>query len=385
MGESVSSRRKRLLCPICLTSFGAVSWISEQEGEVTGRPKISACANWLRRLIRKPSGRDRIAHGAGKAYLGWKQKAPHPTCPNQHVLPPDFDRRDTVVVGLVGEKGSSKSHYLAALVTTLVEEGPLTRFGITVGISPESERVFREQYYEPLFIHHSQLEGTLPLYDVEEVRQPLVLELLNFQTNTYTNLVIFDAAGEQLNTDVDQARYSGFLLATDIVMLFVTPDSLRGLRSYTGAGTDALQNVISTKSMFEQLATQLRHARGLDTIDPLDDVIGTVLLAKADLLSDIPRFREDLLREPSYEEVTSKSTLARIEDESDWISQLLENHGGRDLVASLTARYQGCSFHSVSATGCSAVNGKFDEIKPFRCLDPLLYGLIKLGVISKER
>jgi hypothetical protein len=375
-----------------LRSFGAITWISETHGVLPDRPHAARGflgTSFTRSLL--PGRHFTQSHlDRPVEYLDWKVKGGVPTCPKGHVLPPDFDRRDTLVVGLVGERASSKSHYLASLVKQLTEEGPLTEFGLTVDISPESEGFFSQEYYDPVFRDHSVLGFTYGLqYDPDQespddTRRPVVLELQNFRTGIYTNLVMFDSAGEQLYTDVDQARYSGFLMAADIVMLFVVPNTLRELNRHIEPGSDMVQNVRTTKSMFSQLAKQLRYARGLDASDPLDGVVGTVLLAKADLLRSSPQMRRDLLQEPYYRGASVDSVLHRIEEESDWIARLIEDSGGRDLVAGLQARYPGCTYHTVSATGEAAIDSHFTSVAPFRCLDPLLYGLIKLGVIEKD-
>lgn len=370
---------RTLVCPHCLHTFppSGLRWVDANGSELDALPTIPRGWRRLQRLAERSA-----PEPTGEQIADWVARGGHPVCPNGDRLPPEMTDRDTIVVGLVGERGSSKSHYLAALVALLMDDGVLARFDLAVELLPDSSQRFRELYYEPLFVGRTRIEPTQPLQGNER-REPITLVLRNLRTSRAVNLVLFDASGEQQISSADQARYNRFLYVASAVLLFVPPTALRGVREKL-PDVEALQLTPTTSAIFDQTAEQLRLARRLRSDEDLDGVAAAVLLSKVDQLRGVDTFDDELLIEPDYDLLPAAAIYKQIEDDGALVAAFMEHSGGANLVASLVHRFSGVTFHPVSATGCDLQDGHFPQVRPIRCLDPLFAVLVRLGVIPRD-
>lgn len=368
---------KRIICLTCLSAFGPekIHW-ADNRGIPDTQPPVMTRARIGRLFHRRPKG---TPEPTMADLADWLARGHQPQCPLGHALPLQVVERDNIVIGLVGEPGSSKSHYLAALVMEIIESNVLAKAGYDVGLASSCRPVFTRDYQVPLFQKRRPLAATAPLIDEEDngSRLPIILVMRDAATGHETNIIFYDPSGEQLNSPAVVAQYNRFLFVADALFFFVPPAVLPGLRSCVPHLDNDRQTMLQTKGMIDELELQLRQARGLTrgTVD----VTAAVLLAKADLCRGVPGFDDRLLEQPDYAAETMEQTQHRIQQDTRDVSQFMTQAKGDNLVMGLAARFRDLSFHAVSATGCALEDGTYPSVRPTRCVDPLLSLLARRG------
>lgn len=305
-------------------------------------------------------------------------------CPHGHRLPPDYLERPTIVVGLVGLTGASKSTYLTVLID-LLYAGALAPLDISVEMDEHSADRFEAQYRQ-LLVDHRQLPLTPPLLEEGQSPEPFTLVLRRATRGAperSVNLVFFDASGEQLYRKEDLGRFGKFLYVAGAVIVVLSPGIFPGLRSVADPGEAAI-GPSRPLQMLVNLADLMRSARGLRKDAWLDGVSASVVLSKADKLRARPDFPAEALRNPElgvpslprlFEDV--RATSARLVD-------FLEANGGSNLLTTLLGRLPDPTLHAVSATGSEPANGQYPRIAPVGVLEPLLVLLARHRFIPSE-
>jgi len=307
-----------------------------------------------------------------------------PTCPRGHRLPPEYLERPTIVVGLVGLTGASKSTYLTVLID-LLHEGALAPLGISVEMDEESAARFDDHRYR-LLVQRQQLPLTLPLLGEGSSPEPFMLVLRGTGrtgAERAVNLVFFDASGEQLYRSEDMGQYGRFLYAATSLLVVLSPGVFPRLRSVADPGEDSMGLARHTQ-MVVNLANVLRYARNLPPDAHLDDVATAVVLSKADKLRGVPDFPAETLRDPDLRAVPLSHWFADVRATSSRLVDFLEVSGGSNLLTAVLHRLPRPTVHAVSATGADARDGGYPQIAPVGVLDPLLVLLARSGLLSEE-
>ena len=372
--------RRRRVCPRCLEPLTAPVW-RDATGAPT-RPPVERRTRWQRLLdplrtdpLPLPTVRD-AAYAAAANVV--------PTCPRGHRLPPEYLDRPTVVVGLVGLTGASKSTYLTVLID-LLHEGALAPLGISVEMDEESAARFDDHRYR-LLVQHQQLPLTLPLLGESSSPDPFMLVLRGTGRNgaeRTVNLVFFDASGEQLYRSEDMGLYGKFLYAADSLLVVLSPGVFPRLRSLADPGEDSMGLARHTQ-MVVNLANVLRAARNLPPDAHVPDVATAVVLSKADKLRGVPDFPAGTLRDPDLRGVPLAHWFADVRATSSRLVDFLEVSGGSNLLTTVLHRLPRPTVHAVSATGADARDGGYPRIAPVGVLDPLLVLLARSGFLSAE-
>jgi hypothetical protein len=371
---------RRRVCPRCLEPLTAPVW-RDATGAPT-RPPVERRTRWQRlldplRTDPQPVLTVRDAASAAAANVV-------PTCPRGHRLPPQYLDRPTVVVGLVGLTGASKSTYLTVLVD-LLHEGALAPLGISVEMEEESAARFDDHRYR-LLVQRQQLPLTLPLLGEGSSPEPFMLVLRGTGRNgaeRTVNLVFFDASGEQLYRSEDMGQYGKFLYAADSLLVVLSPGVFPRLRSLADPGEDSMGLARHTQ-MVVNLANVLRAARSLPPDAHLDDVATAVVLSKADKLRGVPDFPAETLRDPDLRAMPLAHWFADVRSNSSRLVDFLEVSGGSNLLTAVLHRLPRPTVHAVSATGADARDGGYPRIAPVGVLDPLLVLLARSGFLSEE-
>ncbi|MCZ2839906.1 TRAFAC clade GTPase domain-containing protein [Modestobacter sp. VKM Ac-2985] len=375
--------KKDLVCPRCLESFPVpllrspiggpqpvpvprrTAWQRFSEGRWGGQPEPG------------PSSQARAAASDAVDAV--------PVCPNGHRLPPDYATRATVVVGVVGLTGASKSTFLTVLVDAL-HAGALAPLGISVELDENSADRFERHYHQPLLVDHRQLPATQPLLAQGESPEPLTLVLrrtMQGGPERAMNVVLFDASGEQLYRKEDLGRFGKFLYRADAVLVVLSPGMFPGLQSVADPGEAALGMARPTQ-MLVNLADLLRSARGLRRDGFLQGISAGVVLSKADKLITRPDFPADTLRNPEISLAALPTLFEDVRHNSARLVDFLEANGGSNLLTTLLTRLPDPTVHAVSATGSDASDGAYPSIAPVGCLEPLLVLLARHGFLPSE-
>ncbi|RFU21102.1 TRAFAC clade GTPase domain-containing protein [Geodermatophilus marinus] len=368
------------VCPRCLEPLPAAVW--RDAAGVPRRPPVtrrSRFPRWLEplRADASPAPTPRDAAGAAAAHVV-------PTCPRGHRLPPAYLDRPTIVLGLVGLTGASKSTYLTVLVD-LLHEGALAPLGISVEMEEDSAARFDEHRYR-LVVERRQLPLTLPLLGEGTSPEPFVLVLRGpgrGGSERTLNLVVFDASGEQLYRSEDMGQYGKFLYAANALVVLLSPGVFPGLRHLADPGEEGLGLSRHTQ-MVVNLGALLRSARNLHPDSPVEDVSAAVVLAKADKLRALPDFPEEALRDVDLAARPLSSWFADARTTSSRLVDFLELRGGANLLTALLHRLPRPTVHAVSATGADARDGGYPTLAPVGVLEPLLVLLARHGFLAEE-
>ncbi|MGY1640900.1 hypothetical protein ACI782_07155 [Geodermatophilus sp. SYSU D00703] len=371
---------KRRVCPRCLEPLSTLVW--RDAAGVAHRPPVERRTRWQRLLDpllgeQAPPPTPRDAAGAAAANVS-------PTCPRGHRLPPDYLDRPTIVVGLVGLTGASKSTYLTVLID-LLHEGALAPLGVSVEMDEESALRFDDYRYR-LMVQRRQLPLTLPLLGEGSSPEPFMLVLRGTGRGggeRAVNLVFFDASGEQLYRAEDMGQYGKFLYAATSVLVLLSPGVFPRLRHLADPGEESMGLARHTQ-MVVNLANLLRSARNLHPDSPLAGVSAAVVLTKADKLRGVPDFPTDSLRDTDLAAMPLAHWFGGVRDTSSRLVDFLEVSGGSNLLTAVLNRLPRPTVHAVSATGADAKDGGYPEITPVGCLEPLLVLLARHGFLSAE-
>ena len=371
-------------CPTCLEAITpqTIVWQAPDGSRAAPPPQPGTPGlRWLRSLLGTP---DRTP----AMWADWAARGNRALCLRGHQLPADVLTRRTLTIGLVGESGSSKSHYIAALVQTL-QEGHLAALDLQVDMDPATVRRYQTEYYSVLFERKQAIPASRPLKvldeatGAQETRPPLTIVLRNIVTGVAVNVCIFDVAGEQLLTEQSQSTWARHLAMADGLMFFVDPAVLGQLPGGpAGDESGRGQTLHVTESVLDTTSTLAHRGRGLSPDHDLTDVSAVVLLAKADLLEARATFPSGVLSPLDYERETRATLDARLRRDSQAVESFMEQAGGRNLVLSALHKYPGVRFHAVTSTGGSAKDGRYPFVEPRRVLEPLLTILDGRGVIS---
>jgi hypothetical protein len=371
---------KNRVCPRCLEPLTAPVWRDARGAPQ--RPPVERRSRWQRFLepLRPevgPPPTPKDAAGAAATNVA-------PTCPNGHRLPPEYLDRPTVVVGLVGLTGASKSTYLTVLID-LLHEGALAPLGISVEMDEESAARFDDYRYR-LMVQRRQLPLTLPLLGEGSSPEPFTLVLRGpgrGGAERSLNLVFFDASGEQLYRSEDMGQYGKFLYAASSVLVILSPGVFPRLRHLADPGEESMGLARHTQ-MVVNLATLLRSARNLHPDSHLEGVSTAVVLSKADKLRGVEDFPAEALRDTDLTAAPLAHWFEDVRRSSSRLVDFLEVKGGSNLLTAVLGRLPRPTVHAVSATGADARDGGYPVISPVGCLDPLLVLLARHGFLSDE-
>src|SRR3954471_9311103 len=325
------------VCPRCLERFALSAWQNSAGQRVAPPPRPSP---WRRFTdpFRVPDGPVDSASPQQRAAMGDARRLTA-VCPNGHRLPPEDLERPTVVVGLVGLTGASKSTYLTVLLD-LLYAGALAPLDISVEMDEESADRFELNYRQPLLVDKRQLPLTPLLLEEGQSPEPLTVVFRRSSRGTperSLNVVFFDASGEQLYRKEDLGRFGKFLYVASGLIVVLSPGIFPGLASAADPGESSIGLARPTQ-MLVNLADLLRSARGLHKDAYLAGVSAAVILSKADKLCALPKFPADALRDPELSPAALPGLFEDVRANSARLVDFLELNGGSNLLTALLGR-----------------------------------------------
>jgi hypothetical protein len=276
----------------------------------------------------------------------------------RHPLPQDIDDRDFLTIAVVGTTGAGKSHYLASMIRDASRRQELRRYGVQEFVPDEATaRRYHEDYFEPLFEDESLLPATAP-------NNPFQFRPLSFRVTLAgyepCGLLFHDVAGEILADRHRRAELAPFVRQADGVIFLVDPVWLAPVRrvlATNGVRRSGGSNQADLlTACIQQMEPEKRAA-----------VPYAITLSKSDLLvglrSSRPRFAD---RPPDGTREWGED-LRTVDRE---VRTLLQDAEAHDLLAA-TEQLGKVSFHAVAALNADPVNGRVNDARPLRCLDPL--------------
>ncbi len=315
-------------------------------------------------------------------------------CPHCHrMLFEGVEMCDNIIIAIVGDTFSSKTHYIAALVEQL-RRGVLIQNGNglveLVPLNEETISMYKDKYYDPIFRDRTAVaasqRGTFDMTTGRPIRsEPLVYQLKlqdnSTHTNNMINLLFYDISGEDLASNQSLVQYGEHVLRADGIIYLADPFAMTNMRqkipqplqpsSISGRrAEEVLSNIVHRLGVYQKIGSGTIHTPT------------AIAIAKSDLLQyAIPKnayAKFLLMYRPYYDGKAHMETIEEIDKE---VRFLLQQFSEFPLLQ-LSRRFNQVCFFAIAATGNAPDNtGKYTNIEPHRCLDPLIWLLWKRGFL----
>lgn len=387
----------RLNCPYCNLSFhpNDCAIYSTLRFDDKGENVLLRPAPLFRFLARMRA----VSSLEGPEYT---QDAACRQCPRcKHFLPYRFEIEASFNIAMVGDAFAGKTHYLAALLHQLINDEIEQQENIRIRLKPINELAEKKwaEYQETLFEHRGPLIGNKPFTPLSQeeieqnysVREPLIFHLeidyaLKESVTSVMNIVFYDIAGEEIADDKKVRQFGWPILEAQAIIYFADILNIRSVLDKLPANNpqvkyakDFIKNRPRPHVVLERIISIFKRHHRLSPEGKVGTPIA-IMLSKSDMLDPIAqanRFEQARF----LKDVTFNGTID-LED-MDIVNQdaqrFLKQFGELELVQDGHMLFTTASFFATSATGCALdANGKFREVKPRRCLDPLFWLLWRL-------
>ena len=318
-----------------------------------------------------------------------RRQCTNPKC--GYLLPYNIELAPSVTLVVIGDTFSGKSHYIAALIHQLKADwiGNTTGFARFTCLTPEIEKTYTREYFEPLFMNKKTIRPTLPA--TKTTAEPLIYKLVVSPSPkhppTAINLMIYDTSGEDYVGADRLVQFARFVLNTSAFIFVADPFMMDPI---IGQLPPALQTALQPAF---KLAQRRKAVEGLNSvIDVFERYRGVpegsslpaipiaIMLSKADLLKYFTTPNHyHFMKNPQYGGGVDLQDIHIVDQE---VKNLLRIYKQGDLLAA-TNRFKRVKFFATSATGEPPdATGIFMNVEPCRCLDPVLWILHQLGIVK---
>lgn len=325
-----------------------------------GRSRRSFITSW-----RKPSQLTK-AQRANIVAMNFRLK-----CVKGHELINSLD--PTVVVGVIGNVGSSKSHYLAGLVYEIIHEERLRAFRTDVAYIGDTGKQMDERvsdiYAKGIVLQRTEggtLSGPFSYRLTRNLGTPVeIKEVLTF----------FDVAGEdctgELARSADFVRY--IFDATGIIIL-IDPGGLPVSENRLLAREEKIE--LTTRAIIDNLANALEQVTGKPSREQRHIIC--IAIAKADTVT-LPQgvWPPDVWTTVATRRMSNSKIRGMLKDYSEQCRGGLADIGGQTIISAAEARFRPnrIFYSAVSATSQSPDDGKWPSPHPMGCSIPLAQAL----------
>ena len=202
-------------------------------------------------------------------------------CPHcRSKLPTQTDHVDSKILAVIGGTSSGKSHYIATMVQQLQSVlGPNMKIKV-MGVGDTTRTNYRDYYYERVYRDKLVLDQTQSAQNNPVVRDPLIYRL-EFPRQRLRiraiNLVLFDAAGEDIQDENTLGLYNKYILHAAGIIFLINPSRFSPSAS-SSASLRILEKSFSThwsewssctlRHMVSNLATRLKCLLPLSLASP---------------------------------------------------------------------------------------------------------------------
>ncbi len=329
-------------------------------------------------------------------------QSPLRICPHCHMYLPQALanwNRQSSIIAIVGSRSSGKSNYFGVLLKQLeVRYASELNFGFRPQMTfdvremrrMDSRKLYERRYGRRLFQDHHVIQQTERSEVDSDVKIPLIYRLTlsrmihGKERLRAIDLVIFDAAGEDLSSMSNFHNFGRYALnASGILMMidpFRYPIIYNKLPSEIRAKIPAPDAIEGTPG--EILDYYLSYKTNESAMRPNEKIETptAVVLTKIDMLRRIFPAGSTLLRDTSHAGGFNRSVCER---KSNEIIDFLNANGSGDLIANVRTQFKNYSFFGVSALGVLPENDQIPaQIRPINVVDPLLWILNQLKYLD---
>lgn len=325
----------------------------------------------------------------------------HRICPYCHLFLPQAQanwNRKNDIIAIVGSRSSGKSNYFGVLLNLLER-----RFAAEVGfgIRPQmtfdvrrmnrisSRELYQQRYGDRLFRDNMVVEQTDRALVNADIKIPLIYQLTlsrkikNVEKVRSIDLVIFDAAGEDLTTMTNFEQFGRYAVKASGIIVMIDPfryptifnklskdiqNRIPSPDAMEGTPNDIVDFVLNAKSNSRALRPGQKIA-----------VPTAVTLTKIDMLRSLGQGNSPLLQNTRHVHGFNRK---QCESNSKTLISFLDANGAGELDANVRNQFEKYAFFGVSALGELPDEDVLTNIRPINVADPLLWILFQLGFLD---
>lgn len=360
---------KPLLCPACLEDLllpGALKLY--QDGTVRDAP-----------LETTIFGGKRALDGDSVDSIEDLQDPRKYHCVRGHELPHDLRKVGVEPIGLVGFSSSMKTHYIAVTTRQLVHDQRLypidAHRSLTFVPQNKSSQERLKDLQRRLFQDKKAIGSTLAVEGQEPVRDPITLtakfkQVYVPQTKRTRYVALFDAPGEKFEDEDELMKYAPYLAHSSGIILFVDAGSILEVREALGEAAPSRFTEINPV-LISRLADNIGALPSTKKRRGKLEIPLAVVISRADLLQDRDEFAK-------YSQALGRDFAGP--EARELARQFVEEYE-RGVSIFCDQSFERVSYFFASATGCAVDDDdNFESIKPWGCLDPLLWLLEEVGL-----
>jgi Double-GTPase 2 len=379
-------RARELLCPYCFTRWSthvaAFRCLSTDEKRC---PKVPDEAQGRLRGIDAPMENRVLVH-QGRIGMAFTPKtgkpvrcecgaATYPVCPSCHSrLPQLFTQSSSTSMALIGTKDSGKSHYVTVVLHELDHRvGPRLNGSLMLLDEYTRDRM-RNELLPRLYKQRMVLDPTQGAASDVTTRLPLAARLsLGAGKVTHdSNLIFFDAAGEDLQSLSTLEREARYVTQSDGVIVIIDPLQIPSIRDELNGSVELPEVSQDANTMLMRVAALMREARGVPPQKRIEVPLALVV-SKLDAIRELLPDTHPALTASPLDGAFDRRDARNVNDtvRADLAAWLGE---GFDRFVQQT--FSNVGHFAVSALGGTPSSGRLDHgVAPHRVEDPVLWML----------
>jgi hypothetical protein len=275
----------------------------------------------------------------------------------------------TVVVGVIGNVGSSKTHYLAGLVYEIIHEERLKRLGADVAYIGDTGKAM-DQRINAIYVNGEVLLRT----EGGEISGPFSYKLtrnLGASAERKEVLTFFDAAGEDCTGEIARsADFVRYIFDATGVIVLIDPGGLPDPENRLAPRDRKMK--LTTRAIIDDLANGLEAVTGRSPKEQRHIIC--IAIAKADSLTLPPDvWPTDAWPSGPGRHIAPAKARRLLKEYSDRCRSALSDAGGQAIVSAAEARFSRdrVFYSAVSATSQEPLDGKWQAPHPKGCSIPL--------------
>jgi hypothetical protein len=303
-----------------------------------------------------------------------------PVCPSCHSdLPQRFGDAPSRSMALIGTKASGKSHFIAVVLHELEHRiGP--SFGGSLMLLDDASRSRVDNDLKPrLYGAGVVLEATRSVLSDHAVSEPLVSRL-TLGRDTHSNLVFFDAAGEDLESLEVLEREGRYITQSDGLVLLVDPLQIPAVRDDLEGSIELPPVTADVYKMIGRLAALMREARAIPAGKPIEVPLA-IAISKIDALRGLLSDTHPVFTQPAHDGRFDAAVARTISEalRAETVAWL-----GQRVDTFVRQEFAHVSYFGVSALGENPIGGRLrNGVSPHRVEDPILWMLDRWGALPK--
>jgi hypothetical protein len=330
-------------------------------------------------------------------------------CPNCHMLLPHATASGQLAsetVAIIGAKSSGKSNFFGVLLHEL-EHRYANEVGFTIYDQDtfslyemkqiSSKKLYRRRYGSRLFeaSHRMAIDQNKSAAQDSELRIPLIYRLefprrwwqrllAPFARVRAMDLVIFDAAGEDVEDPVALEQFCKYILHAAGIIFIIDPFQYAGIRNQLRP--EILRRIekqpVDAAEVVSRVINLFESRRGMFPGQKIP-VPAAFVFSKSDLLKTLVHGTSRIIRDSRHD---GGFNLAECRRRSDEVIECIREWDSPQLVDLAERKFQTFSFFAVSALGqLPRASMEIDPVAPLNVADPLLWLLWQRGYIPARR